>query len=53
MKQSPKEPVESTEKKPYSKPHLQVYGDLREITDTLAHNSPHNDGAGYPNNRTH
>ena len=40
-------------KKRYSAPQLQVYGDLREITNTKAHNSANLDGGGYPNNRTH
>ena len=40
-------------KKRYSAPQLQVYGDLREITSTVAHNSVAMDGGGYPNNRTH
>jgi hypothetical protein len=40
-------------KRPYSAPQLQVYGDLREITNTKAHTSTNMDGGGYPNNRTH
>ena len=31
----------------------QVYGDLREITNTKAHTSTNMDGGSYPNNRTH
>ena len=35
-------------RKPYQKPHLQVYGDLAEITKALA-SQANQDGAGHPN----
>jgi hypothetical protein len=35
-------------RRPYSKPLLQVYGDLAEITKSLL-GSKTNDGAGHPN----
>lgn len=35
-------------RKPYQKPQLQVYGDLAEITKTLA-GSKTLDGSGHPN----
>ena len=44
---------ERVNKKVYNPPQLQVYGDLRQITNTVAHTSPHFDGFGAPNNRTH
>jgi len=40
-------------RKPYNKPELQVYGNLLEMTNKVAHNSPHLDPGTYPNNRTH
>jgi hypothetical protein len=41
-------------KKPYSKPQLQVYGDMREITQHVANGSGHPDGDTNPNhNHTH
>jgi hypothetical protein len=35
-------------RKPYEKPQLQVYGDLAEITKSVA-GSKANDGASHPN----
>jgi hypothetical protein len=35
-------------RRPYTKPRLQVYGDLAEITKSLT-GSKTNDGAGHPN----
>jgi hypothetical protein len=35
-------------RKPYTKPQLQQYGDLAEITKTVL-GSKTNDGAGHPN----
>jgi hypothetical protein len=39
--QNQPEPVPDRARKPYSKPQLQVYGDLREITQNVG-------GAGVP-----
>ncbi len=41
-------PTPAPARKAYEKPQLQVYGDLAEITRTLA-GSNTNDGAGHPN----
>jgi hypothetical protein len=41
-------PSEPPTRKAYQKPQLQVYGDLAEITKTIA-GSNTNDGAGHPN----
>jgi hypothetical protein len=35
-------------RRPYTKPQLQVYGDLAEITKAVS-GSKTNDGAGHPN----
>jgi hypothetical protein len=41
-------------KKPYKKPEILVYGDLRAITQSVGVKSPHTDHAGapYATNRT-
>jgi hypothetical protein len=39
---------EAPARKPYTTPRLQQYGDLAEITKTIA-GSKTNDGAGHPN----
>jgi hypothetical protein len=39
---------ETPARKPYSKPKVQVYGDLATITKTLA-GTKTNDGAAHPN----
>ena len=44
---------ERVNKKVYNPPQLQVYGDLRQITNAVAHTSPRLDGAGLPHSRTH
>jgi hypothetical protein len=51
----PQEPSGSSDRsqpvsarKPYEKPHLQVYGDLTEIAQTIASQTKL-DGAGHPN----
>ena len=41
-------PNQAPTRKAYEKPQLQVYGDLAEITRTIA-GSNTNDGAGHPN----
>ena len=41
-------PEQKPERKAYEKPQLQIYGDLAEITRTIA-GSNTNDGSGHPN----
>lgn len=42
---------EQTAKKPYRTPHLQIYGDLREITNTVT-NTGHATDDFHGNTRT-
>jgi hypothetical protein len=45
---------QSAGKKRYSRPTLQVYGDLREITNGVTVGTDtHKDSGAYPKNRTH
>ena len=45
---------QNTGKKPYGTPTLQVYGDLREITNGVTVGTDtHKDSGVYPKNRTH
>jgi hypothetical protein len=41
-------PAAAPVRKPYEKPRLEVYGDLTEISKSLAAGT-RNDGAGHPN----
>jgi hypothetical protein len=45
---SDKSSSQTSTRKAYQKPQLQVYGDLAEITKTIG-GSKHIDGAGHPN----
>ncbi len=42
-----------SKKKAYNRPQLQVYGDLRQITNAVTFSAAALDGGGYPNSRTH
>jgi hypothetical protein len=39
-------------RKPYSKPHVQIYGDLRELTNTIG-NQGAIDGGQQPTGKSH
>lgn len=54
MKPSEKDVLKPAARKPYNRPQLQVYGDLREITNTSTNevNAKKSDDA-HGNSRTH
>lgn len=55
MTDSPNKPPEESDpaaKKPYNTPKLEVYGDLRKITKTVA-NHGNSDGGAPPMFKTH
>ena len=55
MTDSPNKPPEVSDgagKKPYKPPKLEVYGDLRKITNTVS-NHGNSDGGSPPQFRTH
>ena len=39
-------------KKPYERPRLEVYGDIREVTDSVGMRSDSGDGAAHGNTKT-
>jgi len=39
-------------KKPYESPRLEVYGDIREVTDSLGNTASKSDGALHGNIKT-
>jgi hypothetical protein len=50
---SPSLEEDGSAKKPYERPRLEVYGDIREITDAIDMSSPNLDSAPHSaNNKT-
>lgn len=52
MKDNEQPPIVKRSKKTYSQPHLQVYGDLRGITQALAGTSKNLDGPAMKLDKT-
>lgn len=54
MSGTPNPPLKRAGKKPYSKPELQVYGNLAEITNASTNRTgKHTDNPGAHTGRTH
>jgi hypothetical protein len=47
---TPKE--DAPARKPYERPRLEVYGDIREVTDAVGMSSVNADGSHASNNKT-
>ncbi len=53
MNSSPKHPKDTAVKRPYSKPELQVYGNLAEITNSSTNRTGKKTDPGCHTGRTH
>jgi hypothetical protein len=53
MKDNEQPPNAKRSKKPYSQPHLQVYGDLSDITQSTGNTSKNLDGPKMKVDKTH